>query len=812
MELYEYEKKHLAALRSHLAECTVLLKHNGDFPLKEPCKIAAYGSGVRGTIKGGTGSGEVNSRYFVSVEQGLENAGFTVTTKNWMAGYEAMYAEARKGFVARIKAEAKAAKANPAIYGMGRPMPEPEYELPLEGEGDVAIYVLSRISGEGNDRKAIAGDVKLSETEKRDILALNKKYSKFMLVLNVGGVVDLSEVQEVDNILVLSQLGVETGDVLTDILLGKANPSGKLTTTWSAWEDYANIGTFGEHNDTRYNEGIYVGYRYFDSVGKKALYPFGYGLSYTTFEIRCNSVAVNGTAVTVTATVANTGSCAGKEVVQVYVSAPTDKLDKPYQELAGFAKSKELKPGEAEQICIAFDIRDMASYDESRAAYVLEAGKYRIRVGNSSVNTAIAAVMELDTEAIVKQVRNACGKPDFDDWKPESRGEETIPVNVPTVKAGNLAARKVAYDREEPIDEAVRKLTDEQLIYANIGAFNPKGGMLSIIGNASTTVAGAAGESTSMLKDAGFPAVVMADGPAGLRLTREFYRDEKGAHGVGSASLPESVIEFMPGILQWVTKLLNGKSKAPKRAKVEYQYCTALPIGTALAQSWNLEFAASCGDIVGDEMERFGVHFWLAPALNIHRSILCGRNFEYYSEDPLVSGKFAAAVTRGVQAHPGCAVTIKHYAANNQENNRYGNNSVVSERAMREIYLKGFGICVKEAQPCAVMTSYNLLNGVHTAQRRDLCQDVLRSEFGFQGVVMTDWVVGGSVMCSKDDIHPAVEPHMVAMAGGDLFMPGGKQDFDDMKKSLTEGKLTRHQLMVNATRVYRMVHKLTERY
>lgn len=810
MELFDYEKKHVQYLRSHLAECTVLLKNSGGFPLEAPCKIAAYGPGVRGTIKGGTGSGEVNSRYFVNVEQGLEDAGFTVTTKGWMAAYEAMYAEARKGFVQQIKAEAKAAKVNPAIYGMGRAMPEPEYELPLDGGGDVAIYVLSRISGEGNDRMPVGGDVKLSATEKRDILELNSKYRKFMLVLNVGGAVDLSEIQEVRDILALSQLGVDTGSALADILLGKQNPSGKLTTTWSAWEDYCTVGTFGEHNDTRYKEGIYVGYRYFDSVGKKALYPFGYGLSYTTFTNKTDSVELNGTVVTVKATVTNTGKLPGKEVVQVYVSAPDGKLDKPYQDLAGFAKTAELAPGASGQVSITFDIRDLASYDESHAAYILEPGKYIVRVGNSSVDTAVAAVIELDREATVKQVRNTCGKPDFIDWKPEKRTEEVIFADIPILKLGNIPTETVVYDAEEPIDEAVEDLTDEQLVYANIGAFNPKGSFMSIIGSASTNVAGAAGESTSMLKEQGFPYVVMADGPAGLRLSQQYYRDAKGAHAVGSFGIPVTVLELMPVPLQWLTKLLNGKGKAPKGAKVEYQYCTMIPIGTALAQSWNLEFAHACGDIVGEEMELFGVNFWLAPAVNIHRSILCGRNFEYYSEDPLVSGKFSAAITNGVQSHPGRATTVKHYCANNQEYNRYGNNSIVSERAMREIYLKGFGICIRESQPHAIMTSYNLLNGTHTAERRDLSQDILRSEFGFEGIIMTDWVVGGDVMTNKDDTHPTVRPRLIAAAGGDLMMPGGKQDFDDMMKGVAEGSLTRHQLMVNATRIYWMVNKLTK--
>ena len=759
--------------------------------------------------KGGTGSGEVNSRCFVDVAEGLNDAGFTITSDAWLDAYEQMRLEARKQFVKDTKAAAKAAGVNPAIYGMGRIMPEPEYNLPLDAEGDVAIYVVSRISGEGNDRNPVGGDIKLTETEKRDILTLNKKYSKFMLVINAGGVVDLSEVQEVENILVLSQLGVETGNALSDVLLGKTNPSGKLTTTWSAWEDYANFAEFGDNNDTRYNEGIYVGYRYFDSVGKSALYPFGYGLSYTSFDIHTDKVLADGSKITVNVTVKNTGKFAGKEVVQVYVSAPTGMLDKPYQELAGFVKSTELKPDASQQVAVMFDIKDLASYDEKSSSYLLDAGNYIVRVGNSSVDTQSEAILKLEKDVIVSKVRAVCGKTDFTDWKPESNHEEEIgQLPVIMISTEDIVTNEAIYDVEYPIDDSVKKLTDEQLVYANIGAFNPKGGMLSVIGNASTNVAGAAGESTSVLLEQGFKAMVMADGPAGLRLTPEFYRDEKGAHGIGQSGIPESILEFMPAPLQWLTKLLNGSSKAPKNVTVEEQYATALPIGTALAQSWNLEFAEKCGDIVGDEMERFGVHLWLAPALNIHRSIRCGRNFEYYSEDPLISGKFAAAITRGVQKHQGCGTTIKHYVANNQETNRYGNNSIVSERAMREIYLKGFGICVRESQPHALMTSYNLMNGTHTAEHRGLIDDILRCEFGYQGLVMTDWLVGGSVMNNKDDKHAPVKPHLVAAAGNDLFMPGCKGDFDDMLAGIKDGSLKREQLQINATRTKRMAERL----
>ena len=806
--MFEYEKKHLAELRSHLAECTVLLQSNGAFPLSAPCRIAAYGSGVRNTVKGGTGSGEVNSRFFVNVEDGLSKSGFSVTTRTWLDAYDQKRAEAKKAFVRQLKAEAKVAKTMLTVYGMGKVMPEPEYELPLDAPGDAAVYVLARISGEGSDRMPVPGDVKLTETEKRDILALNRRFEKFMLVLNVGGPVDLSEVREVGNILVLSQLGVETGAVLADILLGKENPSGRLTTTWSAWEEYAQIGTFGDHNDTRYREGVYVGYRCFDSVGKRPLYPFGFGLSYTSFSLNAESAAIDGSSITAQVRITNTGALLGKEVVQLYLCPPQGRLDKPVQSLAAFTKTKTLAPGESETLTITFDLRDQTSYDEAEGAYILEKGDYLLRFGNSSADTVPMAVIRMEAETVVRKVRNALGKPDYNDWKPDAVLISELPDGLPilSVSDGAIPTETSVYDREETIDQAVKTLSDEKLCYLNVGAFNPKGGMASIIGSASTHVAGAAGETASVLKEKGFAPLIMADGPAGLRLSPRFYRDEKGVHAVGGSGMPESIAELMPAPIRWLSGLLGGKS-APKGAKIEEQYCTAIPVGTAIAQSWNLDFARSCGDIVGDEMERFGVHLWLAPALNIHRSILCGRNYEYFSEDPLISGKMAAAMTNGVQAHPGCGTTVKHYAANNQEYNRYGNNSLVSERAMREIYLRGFEICVRESQPCALMTSYNLLNGEHAAQRRDLIHDILRCEFGFQGIVMTDWWASGA-MISKQDIHPAVQPHAVAAAGGDLFMPGSKKDYEAILKALRSGTLSRRQLEINATRILCMTKKL----
>ena len=810
MELFDYEKEHIGLLRDSLAECTLFLRQNGAFPLEAPGRIAAYGNGVRHTVKGGTGSGEVNSRYSVNVEQGLKGAGFTITTGRWLDAFDQVEQDAQKAFVKEIKERAKKKHTMAILEGMGAVMPQPEYDLPLDGEGDTAIYVLSRISGEGNDREPIPGDIRLTDSEAKTILALDAKYEKFMLVLNVGGVVDLTPVKEVSNILLLSQLGVETGSVLADILLGRANPSGKLTTTWASWEDYCKQGEFGDINDTRYKEGIYVGYRYFDTVGKKPLFPFGYGLSYTSFDIAVTGAAAEGDTIRIKVAVSNTGARAGREVVQVYVSAPAGRLDKPYQDLAAFAKTDLLEPGASQELTISFSLRDCASYDAQKESYVLEAGSYVVRVGDSSDHTQPAALVDLDGEAVVTKAGNCLGETDFEDWKPSgsetAAAEELSDITRISVAAADIETVTVSYDQEREIDPRVKDLTVEELAYLNVGAFNPKAGALSVIGNAATNVAGAAGETTGVLKEKGFPVLVMSDGPAGLRLAKEFYRDEKGAHGIGSSMVPESFLPFLPAPARFIMNLIGGSGKPKKGQKVEYQYATAIPIGTAIAQSFNLPLAESYGSIVGDEMERFGVHLWLAPALNIHRDIRCGRNFEYYSEDPLISGKTAAAITRGVQRHPGCGTTIKHYAANNQEKNRYCNNSIVSERAMREIYLKGFGICVRESQPHALMTSYNLLNGVHTSEHRGLIEDILRCEYGFKGIVMTDWIV--DMAQDKQSLHRMPIAAEIAKAGGDLVMPGSKGDFDSIVKAAKSGELELRQLQINATRVLRKAEEL----
>ena len=792
--MQDYEKIHGDLVRRLAPECAVLLKKDGSFPLKAPCRLALYGSGARHTVKGGTGSGEVNSRTSVSIEEGLQQAGFEITTKAWLDAWDEALVEADAAFTREIRARARKRHTLAVLEGMGAVMPMPEYSFRREGEGYAALYVVSRISGEGADRSPVKGDVLLTDSEIRDILWMNQRYAKFLLVLNVGGPVDLSPVRNVRNILLLSQLGAQTGTVLADLLLGKSYPSGKLSTTWAAWEDYPRLGDFEEINETQYREGIYVGYRYFDAAGKQPLFPFGFGLGYTDFSCRIEAADKNG----VTVRVANIGAYPGKETVQLWLAAPQGKLDQPPRKLLAFAKTKELGPGEAQTLTVPFDLRDGASYDEASACWILEAGAYTVLAGETPAVTLV-----LDKTVVLAKLRSAFGRPGFTDWRPAQPIKAPVSENRISLSASDFVTALPAYDREAEIDPAVKKLPVEALALLNVGYFPPKGGLASMIGNASATVPGAAGETAH---EAGLAPLVMADGPAGLRLARQYYEDKTGKHPIGE-TLPESFARFLA---PWQRRAMALATRQKKpTGPIQEQNCTAIPIGTAIAQSWNPALAEELGSMVGEEMERFGVRLWLAPALNLHRDIRCGRNFEYFSEDPLISGKMAAALTRGVQRHPGRGVTVKHFAANNQEYNRTGSDSRVSERALRELYLRGFEICVRESQPHALMTSYNLLNGVHTSERRDLTTDVLRDEWGFRGIVMTDWVVPG-VSAVKGARHRNALSDQVAAAGGDLFMPGSEADVERILKALKAGSLSRRQLEENASRVIRMVKKLTD--
>ncbi|OUM65172.1 glycoside hydrolase family 3 protein [Piromyces sp. E2] len=798
----EYEINHLNILDNYLAECTVLLRKNGDFPLKENEKqIYLYGNGVRNTIKGGTGSGDVNSRFVDTIEEAFIKGGYEILSKDFLNEYDKVFTKAQDDFYKNIRRDAFFHPITSIIGNIGVIMSEPEYNIPFKETGDIAIYVLSRISGEGTDRKFVKGDVLLTDTERKNILAMARGYKKFMLVLNTGGPVDLSGLEEIPNILILSQLGVNTGKTLVDIISGNKYPSGKLTTTWSRQEDYQTIGDFGGVSDVNYKEGIYVGYRYFDTADIDVMFPFGFGLSYTDFEFNFGNSNFVGDEFSITASVTNIGEFKGKEIVQLYLSKPSTNLDEPYQNLVSFAKSKELSPNENDTLQLNFKLSEFASYDTASASYILDEGDYIVRIGNSSRNTTPCAVINVPSRVIVKQVQNKMGNSGFEDAKFKStKVDDLVNVQKYVLDVNSIITKVEKYDKEFEINEEVKKLSKEDKVKLVVGAFNSNAGLTSIIGSAATTVAGAAGETA---KVANLKPVIMADGPAGIRIAKDYYEDKDGLHSI-EGNISSSMLKSFPSYIKFFIELINPK--IPKDAVILHQYATAIPIGTAIAQSWNLEFAKVCGDIVGTEMEIFNINLWLAPALNIHRSILCGRNYEYFSEDPLISGYFAAAITESVQKHKNAFATIKHFAANNQEYNRYTSSSNVSERALREIYLKGFEICIKKSNPRAIMTSYNLINGIHTSESQELNIDILRNEFDFNGIIMTDWIVSMSSFGSKSR-YSGPTPYKVVKASGDIYMPGSKDDYNNILKALNKN-LKMEELERCASRIYNLAKEI----
>lgn len=838
-EITPLETAHAGLARNLAGECVVLLKNEGILPLAEAGKIALFGNGARKTIKGGTGSGDVNSRSVVNIEQGLRDAGFEITTSNWLDRYDEKWKAEAESHREWVTARAKEKNVPPIVVEFDHPLKgiapnEITEEDILESKTDTAVYVIARNSGEGADRFYERGDYLLFEEEEKNLLLLGKRYENVIVVLNIGGVMDVSAINRIEGIgavVHLAQLGNIGGYVLADVLTGVVNPSGKLTDTWAKdYYDYPSSKAFSHNNgdvsDEYYTDGIYVGYRYFDTFGMKPEYCFGYGMSYTDFEINTESVAVRDGLVSVRASVKNSGGkYSGKEVVQVYVSAPEGKLDKPYQTLAAFEKTKELKPGETQALKITFELAQIASYSEQDAAWLLEAGDYIVRVGNSSRNTMPVAKIRLVDTMKTQEVKNVfaldCALEELKAPKRDRKEQQDIPLVLP--EGSPVLTKKVLYQEKREqmfsdsktawhifdvkngrcaMEELTAQLTVEELAELCVGTMRASKDSFDVWG-VLCTVPGAAGVSSGILEESrGIRGLILADGPAGLRLQPHFRADGEGT------ILPEEVSS--------ATSFENG---AQEGMYDYYQYCTAIPIGWALAQSWNKELVKEIGSMVGEEMELFHVDLWLAPAMNIHRNPLCGRNFEYYSEDPLISGKMAAAITQGVQSHAGKGTTIKHFAVNNQEDNRYFVNAHVSERALREIYLKGFEITVKESKPFSIMTSYNLLNGVHTANRKDLIQFVARDEWGFDGVVMTDWFTSQDVPLftgKYEHKYPISASTGCIYAGNDLQMPGCQENVGDIIKAVKSGEsldgytVTLADLQYNAANLLRVVAKGTE--
>ena len=798
----QIEKNHVKLMRETASECTLFLNKNYEFPIQKPCNVLLIGSGARNTVKGGLGSGDVDSHFFTTCEEGLEKSGFVITTKQWLSEYIKIKENNLKEHMDYIS------NMNDKYIG-SRPFemvsfPEVEYDLEFDQSDiipDIAIYVLSRNSGEGLDRRPIKGDVFLTDREIKDILSLNKNYQKFMLVLNVGGVVDLSPVKDVSNILLLSQLGVVTGDILSDIILGKANPSGKLTTTWAAYKDYKFINEFGQLDNTNYVEGVYVGYRYFDSVGVKPLYPFGFGQSYTSFNIKKISLENVRDEIFIKVKLKNIGKFPGKEVVQVYISPSQENEDKPYQSLICFKKSDVIKPSNEIKMVLNFKLRDMARYSSKDANYILDKGNYIIRVGNSSKNTNIFGYIRLEDDIIIEQLTNIVDAPDFKDYSPDKKIEYEKLSNYEKIllTKNDFDYNEVNYTYTYKVYNKLKKLSDIELAKLCLGEYGNKD--RDAFNDRRLGLAGTTAKNIEGLKYH----INMADGPAGLRLTKVYGIDSEGIHRLNKDIINANNFIYLEKKSK--INLVRNNTKDidySKYSKIGYQYPTAIPIATALAQSFNIEYIERIGRMVGKEMKFYNVHLWLAPGMNIHRNILCGRNFEYFSEDPLVSGKIAASIVRGVQSIKNRGATVKHFAANNQEFNRLNSNSKMSERTLREIYLKGFKIAIQESNPKALMTSYNLINGIHPSENEFLLIDVLRSEWKYDGLVMTDWSHTGRMhfLASKNPPQKAFE---IIKGGNNLMMPGDSDDYNDLIEKLNDKLLTRDDLLRCASKVYETI-------
>ena len=778
------EAEHRLLARRAAAESMVLLKNDGVLPLAPGSRVALYGMGARYTILGGTGSGSVNCREGVSIDEGWQLAGLTVTSDQWLDDFDRAYAQARQAWQTEILAAAKPGDYF-SLYNAysSRRLQAPAGTPFTKTDADIAIYVISRVSGESVDRRAEKGDYYLSDVERRELEQLSRLYPKLIVVLNVGGVMDLSflDTLNISALVLMGQAGMEGGNALADVLTGAVPFSGKLTDTWAyRYEDYPSSAEFGHRNGNliqeKYTEGIYVGYRYFDSFQVRPRFPFGFGLSYTDFRWELTALKGEAGMVRAAVRVENTGSAPGREVIQLYAACPQVTRVKERRRLVAFGKTRLLKSGESQVLWLRFSPELLTSFHTARAQYFLDAGCYGLYLGDSSENVKPAGKLTLGQFTVTEQLTPICPlldalteiEPLKDAFGLEMEALERMPL--PTLALEPLLEKEESLPQTRPHEEEARAVLSKmnRVQKAQLVCGQPARGSGEIIGSAAIHVPGAAGETTNALESLGVGSMILADGPAGLRLQKCYEENPE-----------DGSIYRLDGVEALQNRFFGTEFPHPGSVR-HYQFCTAIPVGTLLAQSFDTELLEEVGGLIGREMKELGVTLWLAPGMNIHRNPLCGRNFEYYSEDPLLSGMMASAVTRGVQRYPGIGVTIKHFACNNQEDNRMGVSSVISQRALREIYLKGFEIAVKQAQPMAMMTSYNRINSVHAANSFDLCTTAARKEWGFGGIIMTDWV-------TTNQGHGSSAVKCV-QAGNDLIMPGNESDILEILDALDAKK------------------------
>lgn len=796
-EYTQLEAEGRCIARRAAVEGIVLLENDGALPL-EPQSVALFGAGAVMTIPGGTGSGEVNVRHVVSVREGLEAAGFEVATAARLDAYEAVWREARARFIADMRERLKRPTPQLIAELIGMEFSYPA-DAPVTGgevrqlNADACVYVVARQSGEGVDRADEPGSFRMTEQELADIRLCAELFETTIVVLNVGAPIDVSwfrSIEGVDALVLMGQIGMESGHALADVLSGTESPSGKLAVSWP--ESIAQVpfsDSYGKASPdpdcADYREGVFVGYRYYTSFGVKPIYLFGHGLSYAKFSVAVTDAAYSGGEVKMACEVQNSGETyAGKCVVQAYACLPAGGLAKEKTRLVAFAKTEALAPGVGARVELVFRLKDLASYDEKRAQTVLDPGDYLVLVGESAESAAPVATIRISERIVLEQHRNLCASQrEVADLQPDRTGWETRRAGSGLVIEVPAAAAPVShdYDSEEALlpelAAAVDALGERRMLKLCVGTGLSNEGK-------GWCVPGAVGHSTAALLDVGVPNLEFCDGPAGVRIQRRSAIDAKGK--IKPIDPPISMYEVLPRSIE---RFVYGNAD---RDEVVYQFVTGFPAASSIAQTWNVGLAREVGCAVGAEMEEYGVAYWLAPALNIVRNPLCGRNFEYYSEDPLVSGKMAAAVVSGIQSRPGRYACVKHFAANNQETNRNTSSSNVDERVLREIYLRGFEITVRESRPVSVMASYNKINGVYATESADLLTAILRREWGFDGVVMTDWFATG---------FGHADECVAVNAGVDLIMPGGTLPLSKLALGLITGKLSRDAVRLACARV-----------
>lgn len=779
-------REHIQLSKEAAKEGMVLLKNKENvLPLKKGSKVALFGKATIDYVKGGGGSGDVTVAYVRSLYDGFKELSEEVSVFEELADF--------------YKENVKKQWADGKAPGMTVEPQVPENLLKkARAFTDTAVISICRFSGEGWDRTTKTnnksekddmmgkgmveqgletfedGDFYLSHAETAMVEAVTAAFDKVIVVLNVGGMVATDWFKDNDRIksvLMAWQGGIEGGLAAAELLMGHGNPSGKLVDTFAGrLEDYPSTASFHESEKyVDYTEDIYVGYRYFETVpgaAQKVNYPFGFGLSYTTFSLSMPLVERQGDALRVSIGVCNTGTRAGKEVVQVYYSAPQGKLGKPARELAAFRKTRLLEPGETQTVYMHFQVTDMASYDDlgkvAKSAYVLEKGEYHFYVGTSVRDTVEDNyVLVIEEDRVVEQLSQKMAPTQLKKRMLADGSFEDLPQGEPFDTDASVLERQTReeYDCVQPIDRPYRprpywmpkeeihllrevaegslsmdeflaQLSDEDLAVLLGG--QPNKGVANTLGYGN-------------LPRYGIPSIMTADGPAGLRL------------------------------------------------KPECGVCTtAWPCSTLLACTWNPELTEAVGQAGGAEVKENNICVWLTPAVNIHRSPLCGRNFEYYSEDPYLTGKMAAAMVRGIQSNH-IAATVKHFALNNKETNRTDSDSRASERAVREIYLKAFEMIVKEAEPWSIMSSYNIINGHRASENRELLEDILRGEWGFDGMVTTDWWTKG-------------EHYKETKAGNDIKMGCGFPE--RLLAAMEKGALTREEMEICAGRILKLILRI----